>query len=636
MAGWYVPVRRGQVISPFGVGAMVMSTDGVSMMTAGLDNWFVRDDGHPMPRSEIEKHTIDEWRLQRFLDVDHFRMPPAKDTNEDVSGNSTYAITTIPSVRFPTWHFCPNAKCRALVPLTLSAVGRPYCKACEANSWKFRLSPVPFIVVCEVGHAADFPWLEWVHHEVAPPCRGPLTLLATGGASLAAQEVKCNSCGMRRTLEGVTSESGLAKLASDGPSFSCPGTSPWHGGTSADSCLSKPRGALRSATNVYFPVVRSSIFIPRDGGALAPPALISEMESSSVAMILRYVLGGDATDLNARRIRDFDPALFDGFSDTQIVKASRIVLGLDLPESPEEGPFVASDDRETAFRRVEHSIIRIPQQGDQLRVKEVEQSFFGKIMSRSFDRVLLVQRLRETRALVGFQRVKPTPNPDFAALKAMLRRRASPTKWDDWLPAHVVFGEGILLEFSDARVREWESRSDVVDRIQTLRENYSAQLRLQDRDPIPYTSRLSSRRVMLHTFAHLMINELSFDAGYSSASLRERLYVSDDEGHPMAAVLIYTAAGDADGSLGGLVRMGEPDRLEGVLSKAIEGSRWCASDPICMEAGDHGGQGPSSCNLAACHNCGLVPETTCEEFNQFLDRWMVTGNEDDRSGGFFE
>jgi hypothetical protein len=47
-----------------------------------------------------------------------------------------------------------------------------------------------------------------------------------------------------------------------------------------------------------------------------------------------------------------------------------------------------------------------------------------------------------------------------------------------------------------------------------------------------------------------------------------------------------------------------------------------------MEAGER-------CNLAACHNCGLVPGTACEEFNRLLDRALLVGSLSEPSLGFF-
>ena len=104
----------------------------------------------------------------------------------------------------------------------------------------------------------------------------------------------------------------------------------------------------------------------------------------------------------------------------------------------------------------------------------------------------------------------------------------------------------------------------------------------------------------------------------------------------MAGILLYTAAGDAEGTLGGLVRMGQPQRFEKVLRRALERARWCSADPVCMEMGDDVGQGPDSLNLAACHSCALVPETACEEFNRVLDRGLVVGTLANADLGFFQ
>ena len=102
----------------------------------------------------------------------------------------------------------------------------------------------------------------------------------------------------------------------------------------------------------------------------------------------------------------------------------------------------------------------------------------------------------------------------------------------------------------------------------------------------------------------------------------------------MAGILIYTASGDSEGSMGGLVRMGQPQNLERVLRKAFEDAKWCSNDPVCMESSVYG-QGPESLNLAACHSCALLPETACERFNRLLDRGLVVGSFDNPSLGLF-
>src|SRR5581483_3747091 len=150
-----------------------------------------------------------------------------------------------------------------------------------------------------------------------------------------------------------------------------------------------------------------------------------------------------------------------------------------------------------------------------------------------------------------------------------------------------VFGEGLFFEFDEARIREWESRDNVCRRIAELDRRYQ-QLQQNRRGRL---QTITPRFVLLHTFAHLLINRLTFECGYSTAALRERLYVSSLERAPMAGWLVYTAAGDAEGTLGGLVRMGKAGNLEPVIRRSITKARWCSADPVCMELGEHG-QGP--------------------------------------------
>lgn len=230
--------------------------------------------------------------------------------------------------------------------------------------------------------------------------------------------------------------------------------------------------------------------------------------------------------------------------------------------------------------------------------------------------------------MAGFTRVFPGTAGRIRELKTMLAR-SMPA--ETWLPAYIVHGEGLYFELAHERLAAWEQQENVIARVAPLARRFGA---LQDQRRLD-AREISPRFVLLHTLAHLLINQLTFDCGYSSASLRERLYASADPHMPMAGVLIYTANGDSEGTMGGLVRMGKPGNIEPVIHKALLGAQWCSADPVCMEVGSQSGQGPDSCNLAACHSCALVPETACEEFNRFLDRGLVVGTPDDPSLGFF-
>jgi hypothetical protein len=194
----------------------------------------------------------------------------------------------------------------------------------------------------------------------------------------------------------------------------------------------------------------------------------------------------------------------------------------------------------------------------------------------------------------------------------------------------IVRGEGIFVEFDRERLRTSVSEVPAIrERIAELDARYNARRVTQGLAPRP----ISPQFVLLHTFAHVLINQLAYECGYGSASLRERLYCDfADSANPMCGVLIYTASGDSEGSMGGLVRQAQAGTFENIVLRAIRRAAWCSSDPVCIESS---GQGADNSNLAACHGCCLLPETSCEEGNRLLDRALLVGKPSEPEIGFF-
>jgi hypothetical protein len=415
----------------------------------------------------------------------------------------------------------------------------------------------------------------------------------------------------------------LTRNLSKDEEYRCEGRSPWLGDDSGRGCDRPLRGSLRGATNVYFSVVKSALFLPRRAADVAPE-LIQILENPPLSA-LTGLLRNLGQPITPEILRTQQGPLLSAYSDPQIGAAIEM---LGKPASEENVPRGSNDEPEVAFRRPEYAVLQSSRDDEEILTVPRGVDEYEPDVAWAFSRITLVPRVRETRAFAGFTRVFPENDMSLADRKAMLWRNV-PSR--SWLPAYKVFGEGMFLEVDEARLRVWESRPEVVDRIRPLAEHFSDVLqarRLRSRE-------VSPRLVLLHTLAHLLMNQLTFDCGYSSASLRERLFVSADQDAPMSGVLVYTAAGDADGTMGGLVRMGKPGNLEPVIRRAVENARWCSADPVCMELGVMHGQGPDSCNLAACHNCALVPETSCEEFNRFLDRALVIGTLKNPEMGFF-
>ena len=628
------PVRRSQLVAPFGVGAMIVVQGGIGLLTAGLDHWYQREDG---TGGVVEdEFIIEEWRLQRLLRVDHFRIPPDYREPWRYDSGTPNIDLTVPFLRFPRWHFCPW--CDRLDERPLSERGYPKCPECNRDLYQ-----VPFVSMCEAGHLQDFPWREWVHRQKIPTCNGVLRLKATGSATLSGQKVSCDKCEKDRNLSQITTaypdgSTYLSKtLTDDDNDFYCPGYLTWLGEGVKDECTAHLRGSLRSAANVYFAHVRSSIYLPR-GTHAVPDELINLLSTPPISTPLKTVLdafGGIEGTGNLEKAVEgitkqprYAPK-FEIYEKKQIIEAAHIAFSAqnqDAVEDNNDDLLMTAED----FRREEYVVLRESIDEELLRIKPAGLQEYDLDVAGYFSRIMLVDKLRETRALTGFSRVFATNNQTLAGRKAMLRKNNTP--WNNWLPAYEVYGEGIFFEFDEEQLSKWEQQLEVVSRIQRLDERYSnvqQNRRLEEQEITP-------RFVLLHTFAHILMNRLTFECGYSSAALKERLYVSNDLANPMSGVLVYTADGDAEGTMGGLVRMGKQGYIEPVIRRALQDATWCSVDPVCTEIGGSGGQGPDSCNLAACHNCALVPETACEHFNRFLDRVMVVGDIHNPHIGYFK
>lgn len=645
------PFRRSSLISPFGPGAMSVAPDGTSTITAGLDHWFTPPLGSNPMNYDFSEFKFHEWRLERELGVDHFRLPP--DFRKRPSGFGTSATQAtnlglhVPMLRFPRWHVCPNLACQSLDEAQLSELPTPRCTACKRDpSLRGRpMIQVQFVAICEAGHVQDFPWKEWVHRSSKPECNGRLHMYSTSGGTLGARRVICE-CGKSRDLEGILggiegnaahdpgSEPGLRltplsrRLDASGEPYLCRGHRPWLGDDLGIGCGKSLQGTLRGATNVYFSNVQSSVYLPVHdesparnlmeavdrAGIVDDVRAFRDAVPEATLVQLRTFIGRKLPTATERELSDDAIADLIGFLDGDSPSTLHVELGVEPPA--------------TRFRRPEFAILRNDFNSSDLLVRSVPVDRYKTSISKLFSRVQLIPRLRETRAFAGFSRINPVALDNESRTLQLWRQGA--TKEADWLPAYIVYGEGIYLELDASRLSEWESQAFVRKRIGKLA---TRSLAFQEGEA-GGVSRITPRFVLMHTLAHILINQLVFDCGYSSAALRERLYVSSDPAGPMAGLLIYTASGDSEGTMGGLVRMGTHGLLEDVVSRAIARARWCSGDPVCMELGESG-QGPGSCNLAACHSCALLPETSCEEFNRFLDRWTVVGEPETPLLGFF-
>jgi hypothetical protein len=242
-------------------------------------------------------------------------------------------------------------------------------------------------------------------------------------------------------------------------------------------------------------------------------------------------------------------------------------------------------------------------------------------------RVLLLERLREVNALLGFTRIESPDEGtgDAAAPRAPLGRSAP-----DWVPATQVHGEGIFIRFNADALKSWADKDAVKSLDARLRLGHRGWRHKRNLDP--NEGYPGARYVMLHTLAHMLIRELALECGYNAASIRERIYAEIDDNKDQAGFLIYTAAADSDGTLGGLVELGKPENLGRLLHQALDRAHICASDPLCSE---HDPSKDQSLHGASCHACSFVSETSCERGNRHLDRALIVPTLENPDAAFF-
>jgi hypothetical protein len=454
-------------------------------------------------------------------------------------------------------------------------------------------------------------------HGFAGGCGAPIYLeeKSTTGA-LVDVEVKCSGCGVSRSLAqaAVKGSKALGR---------CDGRRPWLGSYAHEECSQYSRLLIRSASNAYFSQVLSVISIPDKKSPV--DEVVRQLWDAGLGVVAK-----NPESLGIMRQIPNIATRLAGIPDAEVLASvARVAAGVAaMVERP--------------VKEVEYEAFADAQ--DELGSDKPDGDFFARTLAKAewsapwmqgITTVVLVHRLREVTAQVAFTRFEslgadingelPEDDISLKVKPAAIARDAT------WLPAIENRGEGVFLVFDTAKIEAWAQQPAVMARAKVLQNGFDAWLRghpgSKRRFPgTPY--------YLLHTFAHLLMTAISLDCGYPGSSLRERIYALDalPGGARRFGVLIYTASTDAEGTLGGLVEASR--RISHFVRKALELATLCANDPICAHHApgelDH-----APLHGAACHGCVLVPETSCEQRNEFLDRALVVPTVEQCGAEFF-
>ena len=604
-------LRPSQMMFTFGVGSIV-ELPAISVMVLGLDGW----PHTPDVATEIaEERLLQTVQMRLGPQVRQLLTPPISPESSALPDPfSKEALIGAPVTIFPQWMYCP--RCQLLAPVSsglFKLQPNPYhpertryvhenctgTKKYPKEPKNPTVVPARFVVACPNGHLDDFPWIDFVHR--GDICHAPsLQLIEYGAAGEARDlEVRCSTCEASRRMSEAFGEAGKDNMPI------CRGWHPHLQEFDNRRCHEQVSTLLLGASNLWFPDVLTTLAIP--ASAIRLEQLVEEKWP-----IMRQVTDPVHLPLlrNIGKLGDLA-----SFTDDEIWET--IQRKQQQQEANEAPP-------PTDLKTPEWELFTHPQSAPEtsdLKLREVDAP---PDFSHLIERVVLVERMREVRAMIGFTRLDPPEdilNDASSGHRRVKLTHASPT----WVPASEVRGEGIFIQFNEAAIQRWLQRGPQAIWDEKFHNSHTAwrQARYIDHPDDNYPG---LRYVLIHSLSHILMRQLALEAGYVAASVRERIYSRNPEENPdfpepMAGLLIYTAAPDSEGTLGGLVSQGEPDILGQHLRKALQDAHLCASDPLCAE------HAPSTDGItlhaAACHTCLFAPETSCEQGNRYLDRSVL-------------
>lgn len=684
-------IRQSQVIHTWPAGSIIDFPEMLSLIMLCHDDnyndWGITNQDDPN-----KKHIINDSRLAEAFKVDHFIVPPQDD---GINNLSAYGIRFPRAqycpkcglIHFITKEMGQQLNVKGSFDQKMSAFTCEDCTNYQKNDGP-KLVPMRFVIATEEGFLGDFPWDWFVHKDcVNERNKGHKLYYKSKGGSAGLSDIRIESYSkITKTLIAsrdlgqifdqkiftdsdphgnyldyvkgylpkpwkgwYNNENYITELVSDIPR----GDRIMKGDELSEDAKRKfPRTMQRGAGNIIFPIIYSGILLPKSMyDQQCPPEVQRNLDGAITAF--RDNMPDIYADYTNDDWREYWIELLDRNPNHRLLK-----IGF---HKDEVVGFIRNYFGEKAGVRFINKAILLRQQefkafiGAKLEDDEVwfkKKNISGNTYNIAlgypelFDEVILLEKLSALKVYKGFTRVKPLMLEEliFAESADNLDReqknqldriqdaRKDPIHTKE-LPAVEVKGEGIFLKFNNNKLNEW-ANTYPNDRLSIINDNLKkANVSFNQRQEI-----ISKRYLFLHTLSHILLKELAEDCGYSLSSLAEIIYCSADDcvgtKEEMNGILIYTTTSDAEGSLGGLVEKGHPSYLSSIIKKGVDKARWCSSDPLCISADQ--GQGFMGLNLAACYSCILLPETSCEKLNKYLDRAAVVGTLNNSTMGLFK
>jgi len=593
-------LRRSQFITTYGPGAILEGPDGPRVIPT-LDRSGLFGQRRPV---DFE---ITDLRLSRALlnEAGILRLP----SNAELGEPEFQAIyETNP---FPSWALCVR---HGLLYRKTHGDNRacPHCAPLPNHyeAWRqVRRQAIRFVRACLAGHLDDVDWVGIIPH-TNQGCNTPYLHWRGGGGALRHIDIVCPSCNASINL-------GIAYSRE----WRCSGRFPERG-NDRPGCDVPSKIIQRSAANLRITELQSALTIPPRNTRLHR---LLEMITIRAVLVTQSIRSKqELLDALQALVRQnlLRPAVIieiQNHAEDAILAAIADTVAGDLPAT-------VRNLRLQEFEALQHAAAHgappqpSPTPGAPPQFEVVQSQIrilFGPGGHRL--RVTPVNRLRVVMVQTGYRRAPGGDPLDSSPVDCV---------YDDgqrsWYPGVELFGEGVFLDLDADPQPDTPTRHFTLNGVAANAwfdawvdpDSFGQRIHPDDQD------QLHPVFVWWHTLAHRLMNALAVDSGYSSAAVRERVFVDVDEstGDAGGGVLLYTAQPGGDGTLGGLVSL--VPEFERVLGTAFRNLDVCSNDPLCGEEIFT----PGKYNGAACYACALVSETSCEHRNMRLDRNLLLEN----------
>ena len=638
--GQYEEFQTRKAISAYGgVGSLIESREG-ALLVHNFDRWpyFQTHDKNFKDFEIIIDKRFKNRISKYFTQLENFIRIPVNDLQKLYNDNNNLQVLS--AEYFPKWFYCnycrkfdkiDNWKNKWLITAETKDREKFYPPHCPDCYWKDRqkkqkrfnpLEQVRFIMTTPTGELADIPWDKWAlfkqnkkeNKEIQGESDDNENEISLGLIDVPqGLKLEYSTSDKLDDLSGI----GITAFDKDGKKLNYSTL----GGLFSlrvkvqeiipnpekQNVLFKP--VIRSSNSVYYPNILSSIFIPANDEL--NPSIIGFIQAenedgSNVSQIAR----------NLKRYKNIELA------ESEIQNLIDNNFSLREAEIAKTENQYRDDEYKYFTDRKSENIL------DKLVFSEITSDFYPKDLIKS---VYKMDMIKITSVQTSFTRQEPIPYDSYLVQeeetddkKDTIRKQYTSKEGlrTKFLPAVENFGEGIFFDFDEKTLKDWVNTNEsvktriakIISSHNNLELNYNSSLNL------------TPQYVLIHTFSHLIIKELEYLCGYPSTSLQERLYIDEELG--MQGVLIYTVAG-SEGSYGGVTSLCDDHKIGKLIRSAINRATDCATDPICYHTD---GQGVGNLNLSACFSCTLLPETSCEKFNSYLDRRILI----DKSFGYFK